>query len=70
MGFEVARARSQVLVGRGDLLAASAYELSLSVRPDQNPSSKHADIVGWPEEKDRKQAIAIDLAEKTIAKKL
>ncbi|MDH5670308.1 MAG: hypothetical protein OEY86_20095 [Nitrospira sp.] len=70
MGFEVAKARGQVLVGRGEILAANVYDLSLKVRGDQDPASRHADILGWPEEKDRKQAIAIALAEKASAKRL
>lgn len=70
MGFDVAKVRGQVLIGRGELLAASAYDLSLQVRSDQDSASRHADIIGWPEEKDRKQAIAIDLAEKASAKRL
>lgn len=70
MGFGVARARGQILIGRGEVLASSAYDLSLNIRADNDPASRHADIIGWPEEKDRKQAIAIDLADKATAKKL
>lgn len=70
MGFDVARARGQALIGRGEVLASSVYALSLQVRADNDLASRHADIIGWPDEKDRKQAVAIDLADKATAKKL
>ena len=42
----------------------------MNLRADENPKSKHADIIGWPEEKDRLQAIAIDLAADVDVKKI
>jgi hypothetical protein len=67
---EVAPARGKPITGRGDLLAAVVYSKSLSIKADQNQKSRHADIVGWPGDKDRKQAIAMDLAVEAEAKKL
>jgi hypothetical protein len=67
---DVAAARGKVLVGRGDLKAVSVYDKALNLRADENPTSKHADIIGWPEEKDRLQAIAIDLAADVDVKKI
>jgi hypothetical protein len=70
MGFPVAKTRGKVLIGRGDLIASNVLEVSLTLRRDEDARSRHADIIGWPEEKDRRQAIAIDLAEKVEPKKL
>jgi hypothetical protein len=67
---DVAAARGKVLIGRGDLRASSVYDKALTLRPDNNPASNHADIIGWPEEKDRLQAIAIDLAAEADVKKV
>ena len=67
---DVAAARGKVLIGRGDLHASSVYDKALNIRPDTNLVSNHADIIGWPEEKDRLQAIAIDLAAEADVKKV
>lgn len=66
----VAATRGKVLVGRADLKASDVYDKSLTIRPDQIPTSRHADIMGWPEDKDRLQAIAIDLAAEADVKKV
>ena len=67
---DVAAARGKVLVGRGDLKVVRVYDKALNLRADENPTSKHADIIGWPEEKDLLQAIAIDLAADVDVKKI
>lgn len=70
MGFGVAALRNKVLIGRGDITAQSVLSSSLQVRADSDPGSKHADILGWPIEKDAKKAIAMALAEVASAKRL
>ena len=67
---DVAAVRGKVLIGRGDLKASSIYDKALTLRPDDNLTSNHADIIGWPEEKDRLQAIAIDLADEADVKRV
>jgi hypothetical protein len=59
---KVARIRTKVLVGRGDLIAADVYYQSLKISPDNDDESKHAAIVGWPTDKHAKRQAAIDLA--------
>lgn len=49
------------LHGFADIKAAVVYEKSLDVDPDNNPP-RHADIVGWPEEKSERNLIAQELA--------
>ena len=53
---DVAAARGKVLIGRGDLKASSISDKALTLRHDDDPTSRHSDIIGWPEEKDRLQA--------------
>ncbi len=60
---KVAAIRQKSLVGRADLIAASVYDKTLRFAPDNDPESRHADIIGWPEDKDKKHDIALDLAD-------
>ena len=65
---EVAMPQGKAIVGWADLMAKAVYDVSLNVRPDTNPLSRHADIVSWPIEKDKHKAIAIDLAAEATVK--
>lgn len=59
---EVAVARSNKhLHGRADILSANVLEKGLNVNPDK-PPSRHANIMGWPEEESRRISIAQKLA--------
>jgi hypothetical protein len=50
------------VIGRGDLRVSGIIENNLRVAPDENPESRHADIVGWPEDRDHRATIAKVLA--------
>ena len=49
------------LRGFADIKASAVYEKNLDVDPDNNPP-RHADIVGWPQEKSERKLIAQELA--------
>jgi len=55
--------RPESLVGRADLLAEIVYRHQLTILPDEDLQSRHADIAGWPQDKDEKMSIAQALAE-------
>ena len=55
--------RGQV-IGRGELTVSTIIEEKMQVTPDQAPASRHADIVGWPEDRDLRATIAKVLAAK------
>lgn len=54
--------RGIVVVGRGDLSVAQIAENKLRVAPDSDPTSRHADIVEWPENRELRATIAQELA--------
>ncbi|MDA0739196.1 MAG: hypothetical protein O3A59_09635 [Nitrospirae bacterium] len=54
--------RNKRLVGRADLLAAVVYNRNLNFSPDVDAASRHADIIEWPDEKEKRRLIAMDLA--------
>ena len=51
------------LRGFADIKASAVYKTHLDVDPDNNPP-RHADIVGWPQEKSERKLIAQELAAK------
>lgn len=63
LGLEkVARVRNLPLLGRFDVNAGLVYDQELRFNPDADRRSRHADIVGWPPEKEKQQSIAQVLA--------
>ena len=50
------------VVGRGNLSVAQVIENKLRVAPDAISTSKHANIVEWPADRDHRAAIAKELA--------
>lgn len=58
---EVVPSRGDPLLGRADLSASTVINKGLEVIP-QEPPVRHANIVGWPDEKSRAQMIAVELA--------
>jgi hypothetical protein len=58
----VAPSRGPIL-GRADLYASTVIENGLQVDP-QEPPEKHANIIGWPNEKSEQKLIAQELAAK------
>ena len=53
------------VIGRGDLTSLTIIEERLILTPDLDPASRHADIVGWPEDRDARATIAKALAAKS-----
>ncbi|MBI2923280.1 MAG: hypothetical protein HYY18_19665 [Planctomycetes bacterium] len=58
---EVAAPLHLTLYGRAELSVAQVQGTGLSVDPDEIPQD-HANIIGWPSEKDAQKSIAQDLA--------
>ncbi|MFQ5779358.1 MAG: hypothetical protein ACE5HN_01070 [Nitrospiria bacterium] len=60
----VAAPRSKPLIGRADILALAVLDADeeLKVEPDPTPHPRHANIAGWPAQKDKQKLIAIKLA--------
>lgn len=61
-GSEVAQKRGLPLLGRADISAFHVFDKELKVIPDNKPQ-RHANIIGWPEEKSEQKLIAMELAE-------
>jgi hypothetical protein len=62
IGLEVARIRKMPLFGRADIRVFNVLSKSLVVVPTNPPPIRHADIVGWPPDKDQRISIAQELA--------
>lgn len=63
IGQGISTQRGQQLHARGDLLTSDVLSLSLTVEPSE-PPPRHANITGWPHEKDLIKLRAMELAEK------
>ncbi len=50
------------IIGRGDLLVSQVVAMKLTVSPDIDLVSRHANIAGWPADRDLRATIAKDLA--------
>jgi hypothetical protein len=50
------------VLGRGDLSVEKIIENKLQVVPDMDAASRHADIVGWSQDRDLRATIAMELA--------
>jgi hypothetical protein len=49
--------------GRGDLIVSQVLQNKLNLAPDEDETSRHADIVGWPEDHGLRNTIAMRLAD-------
>jgi hypothetical protein len=58
---EVADIRAKAILGRADILAQNILSKNLQVKPSE-PPPRHANIVGWPDEKSKRLQIAVELA--------
>jgi len=65
VGQGISTQRGQQLHARGDLLTSDVLSLSLAVEPSE-PPPWHANITGWPNEKDLIKLKAMELAEKAM----
>ena len=55
-------AQGRTLYGSANVEVRVVEEAGLRLEPDPEPS-RHADIVGWPSDKDSQQSLALELAE-------
>lgn len=63
LGWEkVANLRGLPLLGRFEISAELVFDQGLKFNPDADRNSRHAEIVGWPDEKAKRQSIAQILA--------
>ena len=63
IGRKVAARRSRNLHGRADIKVSHATLRSLSVVADPTPDNpNHANIIGWPDNKDAQKSLALKLA--------
>lgn len=61
IGTKVATSRSGSLYAGGDIRAQAVRKLQLDVIADKLPS-RHANIIGWPDDKATQKIIALELA--------
>lgn len=61
IGRDISSQRNQQLQARGDLLVSDVVSLSLRVDPSE-PPPRHANIIGWPQEKDQVKLKAMEVA--------
>ncbi len=59
---EVAQPSGRIIYARGDVLAQIVEEVGLKVDPAPNPHPRHANIIGWPTEKDKQKSLAQEIA--------
>jgi hypothetical protein len=57
----VGKERGRAAVARADLAKTSVLEIGLSVELAPGPHPRHADVGGWPTEKDEQKLIALEL---------
>lgn len=62
IGIDVANIRKKTLYGRGDLASDFITDIGLSLDIDNTPP-KHANIVNWPEDRVKRQQLALKLAD-------
>ena len=67
IGESAGQVSNRTLHGRGDVIAAEVRKQNLDIDPDNCPP-RHANIVGWPQEKHKRQEIAQILASSATLK--
>lgn len=58
----VAEAVGKSLLGRADVISSIILGRNLTVEPRPTPHYRHANIVGWPEDKSKHKEIALQIA--------
>jgi hypothetical protein len=61
IGDEVGKERGKAAIARANLAKSSVTSTGLSVQLSPGVHPNHADVFGWPEEKDKQKLIALDL---------
>lgn len=57
----VAKPCNKTLRARADITASDVFNEGLKIEPDATIHELHANIIGWPEQKDKQKLIAIEL---------
>jgi hypothetical protein len=70
MAFEKVEPSRGPVIGRGELTVSAIAEEKLQMSPDEDPNSRHADVVGWPVDRDARVTIAKALAAKASPAKM
>ena len=58
----VATPRNKPLLGRADVIASQVFNKGLGITPEDDPHPRHANIVDWPDEREKQKMIAVELA--------
>ena len=67
IGHSIEEGRSETLHGRADVKALSVTSQNLVIQPSPTPANRlHAEIVGWPQEKDKQKMKAIEIAAEAV----
>ena len=61
----VAPTRGQNILARGDVVTAELARFGLVVAPDE-PPPRHANVGGWPTQKEARKSVAQRLAERFV----
>lgn len=65
IGDLIGKERAKDALARGDLLKSSVLEVGLTVALTPGVHHLHADVSGWPSEKDEQKSIALELCAKS-----
>ena len=57
--------RERRTLARADFNKLCAHELKLTIEPDPKPHPRHAELCGWPKEKDERMAITLELCNRS-----
>jgi hypothetical protein len=60
----VAVKRNKTLRARGDISTSKVLVKGLNVQPDTKEHARHANIMGWPQDKSKQKLVAVSLADK------
>jgi len=62
IGREVSVKRGKPVLGRADIVADVVMSQDLEINSSE-PPERHANIIGWPDERSKQKLIALELAE-------
>jgi hypothetical protein len=65
---EVSIKRNKPILGRADIRTNSVISKDLKVVP-REPPARHANIIGWPDERSKQRLVAIELAAESLLHK-
>ena len=63
----ISQPTGRTLHGRADISVLSVHNVDLKIDPNNKPP-RHANIIGWPEEKSKQKLFALELAAKATLK--